>query len=135
MAGAPQGNKNAEKWNEETVLAMLENIAEYLREKPSVYTLTSALIEFSLYPQWWSEMAEKFKDNNIVSETIKRAESIIESRIVNDTMVGDAKSAAFSIFLLKNKFGYVDKQESNITHKGEFDITKLYNSEDTREVD
>lgn len=119
MAGAPKGNKNAEKWNEETVLAMLENIAEYLRENPAVYTLTSALIEFSLYPQWWSEMAEKFKDNNIVSETIKRAESTIESRIVNDTMVGDAKSAAFSIFLLKNKFGYVDKQEQDFTSKGE----------------
>lgn len=134
MAGAPEGNKNAEKWNEETTTAMLESMAEYLRENPAVYTLTSALIEFNLYPQWWSEMAEKFKDSNIVSESIKRVESIIESRIINDTMVGDAKSAAFSIFLLKNKFGYVDKQESNVTHKGEFDITKIYR-EDQPEVE
>lgn len=125
-AGAPEGNKNAEKWNEETVNAMLESMVKYLHENPAVYTLTSALIEFDLYPQWWSEMADKFKENQIVSETIKRVESIIESRIINDTMVGDAKSAAFSIFLLKNKFGYVDKQESNVTHKGEFDITKIY---------
>lgn len=123
---AAEGNTYAEKWNEETMTETLENMVEYLRDNNAVYTLTSALIEFDLYPQWWSEMTEKFKDNNKVSEAIKRVESIIESRIINDTMVGDAKSAAFSIFLLKNKFGYVDKQESNVTHKGEFDITKIY---------
>ena len=134
MKGAPEGNKNAEKWNEETVSAMLENMAGYLRENPAVYTITSAIVEFNLYPQWWSEMADKFRENAFVSESIKRIESIIESRIVNDTMVGDAKSAAFSIFLLKNKFGYVDKQESNVTHKGEFDITKIYR-EDQPEVE
>ena len=47
------------------------------------------------------------------------AQSAIESRIVNDTMVGEAKSAAFSIFLLKNKFGYVDKLEQDITTGGQ----------------
>lgn len=123
---AAEGNTYAEKWNEETMTETLENMVDYLRDNNAVYTLTSALIEFDLYPQWWSEMTEKFKENSKVSEAIKRVESIIESRIINDTMVGDAKSAAFSIFLLKNKFGYVDKQESNVTHKGEFDITKIY---------
>lgn len=113
------GNKNAEKWDSETVMVTLNNMVDYLNQNKSVYTLTSALINFDLYNQWWSEMTEKFKDNSLVSETIKRIESIIESRIVNDTMVGDAKSAAFSIFLLKNKFGYVDKHEQDFTTKGE----------------
>ena len=126
MGGAPEGNKNAEKWTEETVTQMMENIITFLHNNGEVYTLNSPLVEFKLYPQWWSEMTEKFKLNTIVSETIKRAEAIIESRIINNTMTGDAKSAAFSIFLLKNKFGYVDKQESNLTLKNEFDITKVY---------
>lgn len=134
MAGAPEGNKNAEKWNEENVLQKIAEMQEYFLSSKD-YTLNGALFNVGLYPDWWSDMANKFKDNAIVSRTIKNTEKILETKIVNDTMVGDAKSAAFSIFLLKNKFGYVDKQESNITHKGEFDITKLYNSEDTREVD
>lgn len=129
MAGAPEGNKNAEKWNSETVIVTLEKMVKYLNQNHSVYTLTSALIEFNLYNQWWSEMTEKFKENNIVSETIKRIESIIESRIINDTMVGDAKSAAFSIFLLKNKFGYVDKQE--VDQSG--NLTLQWNEEKTYE--
>ena len=74
MKGAPEGNKNAEKWNEETVSAMLENMAVYLRENPAVYTITSAIVEFNLYPQWWSEMADKFRENAFVSESIKRVE-------------------------------------------------------------
>lgn len=134
MAGAPQGNKNAEKWNEENVLEKISEMQDYFISSKD-YTLNGALFNVGLYPDWWSDMANKFKDNIIVSRTIKNTEKILEAKIVNDTMIGDAKSAAFSIFLLKNKFGYVDKQESNITHKGEFDITKVYNSEDNGEVD
>jgi len=134
MAGAPQGNKNAEKWNEENVLEKISEMQDYFISSKD-YTLNGALFNVGLYPDWWSDMANKFKDNIIVSRTIKNTEKILEAKIVNDTMIGDAKSAAFSIFLLKNKFGYVDKQESNITHKGEFDITKVYNSEDTGEVE
>lgn len=134
MAGAPQGNKNAEKWNEETVLSKVLEIQTYFNSNVD-YTLSGALNSVGLYPEWWSEMTAKFKENTIVSQSIKKAEKILESKIVNDTMTGDAKSATFSIFLLKNKFGYVDKQESNITHKGEFDITKLYKSEDTKEME
>lgn len=131
---APEGNKNAEKWNEETVLQKIVEMQDYFISSKD-YTLNGALFSVGLYSDWWSDMTDKFKENKIVYRAIKNTEKILETKIVNDTMVGDAKSAAFSIFLLKNKFGYVDKQESNITHKGDFDITKLYNSEDTREVD
>lgn len=116
MAGAPKGNKNAEVWTDEVVLDKIESIIDVLKSNVSEYTLGGALIEVGLYPQWWSEMAQKFKENRIVSEAIKKTEFIIEQRIVNDTMTGDAKSATFSIFLLKNKFGYVDKQETENTH-------------------
>lgn len=112
-----QGNKNAEVWNADSVTQMLSDIKQYLTNNINVYTIGSALTEFDLYTQWWSEMKDKFKEYYSVSDTIKNIESIIEQRIVNDTMTGDAKSATFSIFLLKNKFGYVDKQENENTHK------------------
>lgn len=112
-----QGNKNAEVWDVETATKMFYDIKQYLNENINVYTIGSALTEFDLYTQWWSEMKEKFTNDKTVSDTIKNIESIIEQRIVNDTMTGDAKSATFSIFLLKNKFGYVDKQENENTHK------------------
>ena len=114
-----QGNKNAEVWDVETIQNKLTEIRQFVTENISVYTISSALIEFDLYSEWWLQMAEKFKDEKSVSQSIKNIESIIEQRIVNDTMTGDAKSATFSIFLLKNKFGYVDKQENENTHKVE----------------
>ena len=114
-----QGNKNAEVWDVETIQNKLTEIRQFVTENISVYTISSALIELNLYSEWWSQMAEKFKDEKSVSQSIKNIESIIEQRIVNDTMTGDAKSATFSIFLLKNKFGYVDKHEQDLTTKGE----------------
>lgn len=112
-----KGNSNAEVWDAETIQIKLEEIRKFLIKNISVYTISSALIELNLYSEWWSQMTEKFKDDKSVSQSIKNIESIIEQRIVNDTMTGDAKSATFSIFLLKNKFGYVDKQENENTHK------------------
>lgn len=122
-----QGNKNAEVWNVDSVTQMLSDIKIYLTENISVYTIGSALTEFDLYTQWWSEMKDKFVNDKTVSDAIKNIESIIEQRIVNDTMTGDAKSATFSIFLLKNKFGYVDKQET----ENKTDLTLLWNEEKT----
>lgn len=122
-----QGNKNAEVWDIETIQNKLTEIRQFVTENISVYTISSALIEFDLYSEWWSQMAEKFKDKKSVSQSIKNIESIIEQRIVNDTMTGDAKSATFSIFLLKNKFGYVDKQET----ENKTDLTLLWNEEKT----
>lgn len=122
-----QGNKNAEVWDVETIQNKLTEIRQFVTENISVYTISSALIEFDLYSEWWSQMADKFKDEKSVSQSIKNIESIIEQRIVNDTMTGDAKSATFSIFLLKNKFGYVDKQET----ENKTDLTLLWNEEKT----
>ena len=111
MAGAPKGNKNAEKWTEETVLKAIEKVHQYNLDNEWNYHLGGALIECDLYPELWSRMAEKFKDNPIVCQAIKKAEYFLESRIINSTMSGVAKSAAMAIFYLKNKHDYKDKSE------------------------
>lgn len=107
---AKKGNKNAEVWTEKAVLQKIDEVSEVLQSN-QLYTLNSALRQSGLYDDWWAYITNKFAGNELVFRAIKETETIIENKIVNDTMIGDAKSAAFSIFLLKNKFGYVDKQE------------------------
>lgn len=115
----PKGNKNAEKWTEETTLKAIERIHKYNVKNKKNYHLGLSIIETGLYPQWWSEMATKFKENNLVSESIKKAEAFLEARIINSTMSGEARGQAMAIFYLKNKHDYKDKTETDITSKGE----------------
>lgn len=121
MAGT-KGNKNAEIWNEDAVLDKIEQMCEYIIQEGR-YTLNSALLHVGLYPEWWSQMSKKFENNDVVSQSIKKLESLVEENIIQDTMVGDAKSAAFSIFLLKNKFGYSDKMQTE--HSGALQVGKV----------
>lgn len=112
------GNKSAEKWDEQTVLELLNDMASFA-ERTSAYSIVSVIVHFKLYAEWWTYISKKFKDNSDVFQSIKRVENIIEKNIVENTMSGDAKSATFSIFLLKNKFGYKDKTETDHTSGGD----------------
>lgn len=112
-----QGNKNAEVWDVEKTLEVINAVNTELMQDSTEYTLSGALLAVGMYADWWSDMKHKHADEESVIRAIKMTESFIEKRIVNNTMTGDAKSATFSIFLLKNKFGYVDKQETENTHK------------------
>jgi hypothetical protein len=117
IAEKMQGNDNAEVWDVENTLNVINDINHELTHNENEYTLSGALLAVGLYADWWSDMKNKFSNEESVIRAIKRTESFIEKRIVNNTMTGDAKSATFSIFLLKNKFGYVDKQETDNVHK------------------
>lgn len=113
-------NDNALVWDEGTTLDAISKVYNNLIEDNNEYTLSGAILsveEYDLYADWWSNMSNNFKGVETVIRAIKKVESLLEKRIVNNTMTGDAKSATFSIFLLKNKFGYVDKQENENTHK------------------
>ncbi|MBS3742626.1 MAG: hypothetical protein KGY74_10940, partial [Candidatus Cloacimonetes bacterium] len=48
----------------------------------------------------------------------KEIDTILESRVVEQTMQGKA-NPTFSIFMMKNNHGWKDKQEHDITSKGE----------------
>ena len=109
------GNKNAEKWTEKTVMEVLESCLKECQED-KVYSLAHLMNSCNLYPDWWADMTNKFKNNSTVYRAIKKVENAIENNILKNTMDGTAKSAAFSIFLLKNKFGYVDKVQQDLDH-------------------
>lgn len=110
-AGAPIGNKNAEKWTAEDTLSFIEKVQAYNVTHPNNYHLGLALIENGGYPELWSYLCDKFNDNEIVFQAIRKTESFLEARIINATISGDAKSAAMAIFYLKNKHGYRDSKD------------------------
>ena len=98
---APKNNKYAEKWTEETTLDKINDMFAYVRRKPNEYHLGGVLVESELYPQWWSEMGDKFKESIKVSEAIKRMEGYLEAKIINSTISGDAKFCCYGNILLK----------------------------------
>ena len=120
-----EGNKDAEKWTEEATISILKDMAEFTIENEA-YSLSTLLQKHRLYNDWWVYISEKFKNNDTVFRIIKGIETSIESNIINNTMDGTAKSGAMAIFLLKNRYGYKDKTETDITTGGEsFNIKDL----------
>lgn len=113
---APKGNKNAEVWNEKTVLAAVDRMYQHLQEKPNIYHINALLRSEKLTSQKWSEWTKKFAGNKIVLESLKKVEDALEERIVTDAIKGET-NPTMSIFLLKNKYGFKDKQEIDTTIK------------------
>lgn len=111
--GAPKGNKNAEKWTEETVLVELEIMKAHCTKNKSVF-IGSALSQLGYGHQLWSEWTNKFKDTKIVFDTIKNIEKLIESNLVEGGVKGDFNST-MTIFTLKNKHGWQDKRTQENT--------------------
>ena len=114
---APKKNNNAEKWNKQTVTKALTEIEDFVTKEKSVY-LAAALANFRLYPQIWSEWRDKFEDDKIVSEAIKRVDNLVETNLVM-RLLDNKCNAAGAIFILKNRHRMADKQEVDHTSKGE----------------
>lgn len=68
--------------------------------------------------QRYSEWAEKFKENDEISETIKKIDGIFETRVVVGGLKGKL-NPTMSIFNLKNNYGWRDKNETDITTQGD----------------
>jgi len=79
------------------------------------------LVKDRPYPrQRVSEWRNRFKDNEEFSDTIKKIESELENRLVKLGLKGTANTTMV-IFMLKNNYKWVDKQEteSRVTLAGD----------------
>lgn len=121
--GAPKGNKNAEKWTEETVLEAVVLVYEYCKNHKTPF-LGIALNALDFSAQRWSEWTKKFSDNKVVLESIKKTETLIEANLVEGGMKGDFNST-MAIFTLKNKHGWRDKKEVDNNHSGKVEVPGL----------
>lgn len=110
------GNKYAEKWTREAALQLIHSVWSHIADNPDELHLGYSIISVGYYPELWSYLSKKFRDDDQVFQAIKRVEITLEARIVNNTFNGKLKSAAMAIFYLKNKHGYIDHAsvESNV---------------------
>jgi len=107
-------NNAALKWTEEKVMDVLDELSEHIKKNPTNYMLGKALIDVGLYKEWYSYIADRYKDNYEVISRMTQIQAEYEYKIINSTMSGDIKSAAMAIFILKNVSGYKDKTETEI---------------------
>lgn len=74
------------------------------------YTMTGICVYLDISGETWSDYSKKPE----FSETIKKARKKVENYCEENTMAGRL-NPIFSIFSLKNNFGWVDKIEVNTT--------------------
>jgi len=111
------GNKNAEKWDFETVKDMLVSMLDTAKEK-EIYFIGSLLVEYDVSTSTWDYLKDKFsgEERKTVLELIKKIESTTEANLMNAALTGKTKETA-RIFLLKCQSGYVDTQVVEHYHK------------------
>jgi len=110
-----ENNKTAEKWTESKVIEILQTMYDRLIQGSEMQNgnivrandikLAGEIrLMFGVSRQMWNEWQDKFKESVPVSDFIKNITEILECRVLYSGQTMD-------IFLLKNKYGYKDKQE------------------------
>ena len=112
-------NKNAEKWTEGAVTAMLQKFVEKA-EKGDKYLIIN-IITPDIDIDQYDYLKKKYADNPTVFRLFKKIEIQAEANLTRAALAGEVKET-MSIFLLKAKYGYVDKQQVEIEHKGTINV-------------
>jgi hypothetical protein len=124
-----EGNKNAEKWDEQTVTELLTEMWHDVQDSGMVY-INTLLLRHDLYKNWWSDIKEKYQNHHSVSVLFKKIETKIENNLILFGLSGKA-NPALTIFLLKNKHGFRDDkhlhQTIDVNHQ--HDLSKLSTKE------
>jgi len=113
------GNKNAEKYKPEEVTELLSKVLARSEETDCYFILNA--IKGILTKSQWDWFNEKYKEDKSIIGTIKTIQANCEQNLVNGMLNGKVKETA-SIFLLKAKYGYIDKQVNEVEHKGSINI-------------
>lgn len=90
------------------VLHYVNRMYDKLRSDDSICYIKQLLSGERLYYDWWAYVKRRYSKNAEIIRAIKRVEDELESRIVTRTLTG-RYSAPAGIFLLKAKYGFVDK--------------------------
>ena len=121
------GNTNAEKWTEEIVNELLDSLLIYAQ---GCNFLGKVLCDNDISRQTWDYLQDKYKDNQTVLDKVRKVEQITETNLLNDALAGKVKET-MSIFLLKCKYGYIDKQQIEVEHKGSISVN--FNLQDSNQ--
>lgn len=92
----------------EVVLHHVNKMYDKLQSDESICYIKQLLSGERIYFDWWARIKKRYEKNVDISRTFKKVEDELESRIVTRTLTG-RYSAPAGIFLLKAKYGFVDK--------------------------
>lgn len=92
----------------EVVLHHVNKMYDKLQSDESICYIKQLLSGERIYFDWWARMKKRYEKNVDIRRAFKKVEDEIESRIVTRTLTG-RYSAPAGIFLLKAKYGFVDK--------------------------
>lgn len=113
-----------EKYTAEFVQNELLSMIQEIENDQEIIVLGELFKHRDYSPQRFSEWAEKFSDNNEITESIKRIKSILETRINTGALKGKL-NATMTIFNLKNNYGWKDKFENDVTVKPAGNLKEL----------
>lgn len=106
------------KYTAEYVRKEVHSLLDNLLSDLSIVYL-GELIEPKPYSrQRYSEWANEYKDDEDISDTIKKIDDTLETR-VNMGGLRNQLSVPMAIFNLKNNYGWKDKVDTDITSGGE----------------
>lgn len=118
MAGAPQGNKNAET----ITLEDARSLALLALDKVSneCFYLSSVAVECDTYRQKFEYILQKFNSDDIVFNTTKKLYNKCESIVMEKTGKGEI-TPALGIFVLKAYHGLMET--SKVEQTGTMEMT------------
>lgn len=114
-----RGNKNAEKYSKDVVIQMLTKILEQAKTG-ECYLIIHAIDGITTLDNY-EYLKVKYKEDKTVLDITKEIERTTENNLTKQMLQGKIKETA-SIFLLKSKYGYIDKQQIEHEHKGSINI-------------
>lgn len=110
---AEKGNKYNEVWTIEKAEDFCDSVLNYIKENKKCRSLSEACCELGEYDDLINYLEQKHGKS---FDQIKRAKTIVKTRLMNQGLDGDA-NPTMAIFILKNNHNMTDKiqTESNVT--------------------
>lgn len=92
----------------DVVMGILKRMQDRLDSDEGICYIKELLVAENLYAELWAYFKKRYRDNTKIFKAIKRIEDTLENRIVR-RMAEGRYSTVGSIFILKNKYRWIDK--------------------------
>ena len=113
--GAAINNKNAEKWNLEKIRELAQLAYDTVSDE--CYFISEVAEKCNVYRELFFYVLDKYNDDEIVFNTIKRMANKCERIVATKTADGDIVPS-LGIFILKSYHGLTETSRQEIKHEG-----------------
>ena len=107
-SGGQIGNKNAEKWTEEALLKVGQDLLEWMKKSSNIF-FEEFLLEYDLYDTFLANYREKYPS---FSKLVHRADKIQEIKLKKLALMKETDSS-MTKFCLINHHGFVSEKTQN----------------------